>query len=100
MKNLLIGCAAALALLASNGAFAKGSAKKAGSGSMVMTKKGHKSMAHVCNKDGAAITTTEKTKGKPGRTIKREKTCVAEGGTWEMVNKDMGKGSAKGSGSM
>ena len=83
MKNLLIASFSALALLASGTAFAKDPAAK----KPVMTKSGKMSKAHTCNgADGKVVTTTEKTKGKLGRTIKREMTCTNEGGTWTPVN--------------
>jgi hypothetical protein len=81
MKNLLIASLSALALLASGNAFAKGDKP-------VKTKSGHLSKAHQCTKDGAEIKTSDKYKGKggAGQTIRREKTCKAEGGEWTPVN--------------
>ena len=92
MKNLLIASFAALSLLASGGAFAKDAKPK-------LTKSGKLSKAHTCvGADGKVLTTTDKTKGKVGRDIKREKTCTAEGGTWTPVNKDADAKPAKGKG--
>jgi hypothetical protein len=79
MKNLLIASISALALLASGNAFAKGD-------KVVKTKGGHVSKAHQCTKDGAEIKTSDKYKGGAGKTIRREKTCKAEGGEWTAVN--------------
>ena len=45
------------------------------------TAKKHKSTAHTCMKDGAEAKTAE------GKSIRREKTCKKNGGTWEMADK-------------
>ena len=96
----LIGSLAALSLFAAP-AFAEGSGSaaeaKAPKAKKVMTKGGHASKAHVCkDASGNELKTTEKTKSaKAGSTIRREKTCTAEGGTWTPVNAaEKGSGSA------
>jgi hypothetical protein len=103
MKNLIVGSIAAFALLVGGSALAadagSGSAKAKHHGK-VMTKGGHVSKAHVCkDASGNEVKTTEKTKhAKAGATIRREKTCTNEGGTWTPVNADAGAADA-GSGS-